>query len=65
MIITYHKEIGKTTKVVNTILHTILSNEVKAFIKEHNVEQERYYFYDNGFYWFIYLDNGDRIDIQL
>jgi phenolic acid decarboxylase len=68
MHITYHKQIPKDDEVVNTIPHEILCDEVKEFIREQQkirgkIEQKRYYFFDNGWFWFLYLDNGDRIDI--
>jgi len=65
MYITYHQQIKKTDDVKNTIPHKVLCNELKDKLKEWKVEQERYYFFDNGFYWFLYLDNGDRVDMSL
>lgn len=65
MYITYHQQIKKPVEVQNTIPHEILRKELRDKLKEWKVEQERYFFNDNGFYWFIYLDNGDRIDTRL
>lgn len=64
MIFTYHEEIPpKGTE--NLISHEALSDELKEFISKHNVEQDRYLFHDNGYYFFIYLNNGDRIDCKI
>ena len=65
MTITYHQEVERPDKVTNTIPHEILSEELKDFLKESNVVQKKYYFYDNGFFFFLYLDNGDRVDIAV
>lgn len=65
MYITYHQQIKKPIEVINTIPHAILCKELQDKLKEWGVVQERYNFDDNGFYWFLYLDNGDRIDTKL
>jgi len=65
MYITYHQQIIKPVEVQNTIPLVILCKELQDKLKEWDVIQERYFFDDNGFYWFIYLDNGDRIDTRL
>jgi len=65
MYITYHQQIIKLVEVQNTIPLVILCKELQDKLKEWDVIQERYFFDDNGFYWFIYLDNGDRIDTRL
>jgi hypothetical protein len=65
MYITYHKEIERPNHVNNKISHDVLSTELKKFIIEKDAEQQSYFFNDNGFYFFIYLDNGDRIDVEL
>lgn len=65
MYITHHKLVPKPDNVHATLPHEILSDEVRAILAKHGVRQEKYYFEDNGFYFFIYLDNGDRIDCAL
>ena len=65
MYITYHKHIDKSHHVTATIPHEILSDELRAAIAQRGVKQDKYYFEDNGYFFFIYLDNGDRIDCQL
>ena len=62
---TYHLKIKKPSDITNSIPFSVLSKELKLFLQEHNAVQERYYFEDNGFYFFLYLSNGDRIDCQL
>jgi hypothetical protein len=63
--ITYHEAIQKPNNVVNTIPHDLLDDGVKNYIELVGAKQDRYHFLDNGFYWFLYLQNGDRIDIKL
>lgn len=65
MHITYHKEIERPEHITATIPHEILSDALKAALAERGVKQEKYYFRDNGFYFFLYLDNGDRLDYSL
>jgi hypothetical protein len=65
MYITYHQQIIKPSKITNTIPLVILCKELQDKLKEWNVIQKRYFFFDNGFYWFLYLDNGDRVDIEI
>lgn len=66
MYITYHKELTRPKKVNSFIPHQCLNEDIQKFIKEHNCQQvDGYYVDNNGFYFFIYLDNGDRIDVKL
>lgn len=66
MYITYHKEITKPEEVTAFIPHICLHYNIQSFIEENNCAQkDGYYFDSNGFYMFIYLDNGDRIDVLL
>lgn len=68
MYITYHKEVSipePESSAIDTIPHIVLSNKIQDFIEARGVKQERYYCYENGYYFFIYLDNGDRIDCSL
>ena len=64
MLITYHKYIEKPNdlKVIN---YLVLNNEIRDFLKERKCVQETYFFDSNNYYFFIYLDNGDRIDCAL
>lgn len=65
MYITYHEQLAKPESVISFISAKLLSQDVVEFLNERNIHQDRYYFKDNGYYVFIYLENGDRIDIQL
>lgn len=65
MYITYHLQIEKPSDVTNTIPHEVLNKEIQDFLKERNCIQKHYYFFDNGFYFFIYLENGNRVDVEL
>ena len=64
MKITYHKyiETPKNLRVINSL---VLNNEIRDFLKQKNCVQQTYFFDSNNFYFFIYLDNGDRIDCSL
>ena len=63
--ITYHYAIPKAEDVTSTIRHEILNEELQVFIEGRGEKQEQYFFFDNGFFWFLYLDNGNRIDVML
>lgn len=66
MYITYHKEVEKPKDVTAFIPHICLNQDIQNFITEHKCKQiDGYYVDSNGFYFFIYLDNGDRIDCSL
>ena len=62
MYITYHPEITKPDNITSQLPHAVLSEELKSTLKEWDCVQPKYYFKDNGMYFFLYLDNGDRID---
>lgn len=63
--ITYHYDVPKTDNIESTISHEVLSLELKEYLERKGVQQERYYFDDNGYYFFIYLNNGDRVDVSI
>ena len=63
--ITYHQSVKRPEDVQNTIPYVLLAKFIQDKLIEFNCVQKAYYFSDNGFYWFLYLDNGDRVDIQL
>ena len=65
MYITYHRNIIKPTEIKNTIPHIILNKEVQDKLKEVNAVQTEYFFLNNEFYCFLYLNNGNRLDIEL
>lgn len=66
MDITYHKEVSKPESLESTIPHSILNEEIQGFIKDRiGIPQIDYYCDFNGHFTFIYLDNGDRIDVAL
>ena len=64
MKITYHKYI-ETLNDLPIINHLVLNKEITDFLEERKCVQQTYYFKENNFYFFIYLDNGDRIDCSL
>lgn len=65
MNITYHKEIAKPDGVIASIPHAILDMGIRLFIDVKGCTQHEYYINHNDWYFFIYLDNGDRIDVAL
>lgn len=66
MYITYHKEIDKPVGIIiQNLPHIVLDDKIRQFIEERGVKQDNYYFKSNNYYMFIYLDNGDRVDVQL
>lgn len=66
MYITYHLELAKPKEITAFIPHKCLHADIQNFIKENNCTQvDGYYVDSNGFYFFIYLDNGNRIDCQI
>lgn len=62
MYITYHKELVVPDKAT-LIAHCALSREIQDYIREANVLQSFYHINGNGYSLFIYLNNGDRIDV--
>jgi hypothetical protein len=63
--ITYHEAITKSEKAITMVPHDVLSEELQDKLVKWNVKEDRYYFHDNGFYFFLYLSNGDRVDVLL
>lgn len=64
MYITYHLECALPSEEYNTMNHSLLHPKVQDFIKERGVTQQWYYIKSNPWRTIIYLNNGDRIDIQ-
>lgn len=64
MYITYHKEVT-LDKDATYFPHSCLSKEIQDFIEEKKVKASSYLVATNGYYLFIYLCNGDRIDVCL
>jgi hypothetical protein len=65
MYITYHVNVPRDTKKVKTsIPHNVLNSVIQSFIIDRGIKQELYFIDCNGYYTFLYLDNGDRIDIS-
>ena len=62
---TYHKNVPKPEEVQSTWVWEMLSEELKTFLTDKNQIQNRYFFEDNGYYVFIYLSNGDRVDVKI
>ena len=62
MHITYHKDVQPEGGEIS-INHCILNKEIQDFIKDADAIQFYYQYDCNGYYTFLYLDNGDRIDI--
>ena len=65
MYITYHKEIALPESVTEEIAHKLLCSEVLDYLKARDIHQTNYYFHRGNVLYFLYLDNGDRIDIDL
>jgi hypothetical protein len=65
MYITYHKDVVSPGIPVPYIPHNVLDKDIKEFILEKDVEQKSYEIRSNETHCFIYLNNGDRIDVQL
>ena len=63
MHITYHQNTQPKGGEIS-INHCILNKEIQDFIKDTNATQLSYIYDCNGYYTFIYLKNGDRIDIS-
>lgn len=64
MYITYHEQILLNKKAKH-LSHVFLNEEIQDFIEERKVKQTSYEVLDNGCFLFIYLINGDRIDVAL
>lgn len=64
MTITYHKDIPVDNHLTR-VPHIMLDKKIRKFIKDKNVKQDTYPVKANPYWFFIYLDNGDRIDIQV
>lgn len=64
MNITYHKEVTTKHTDLGYIPHELLHPNIKAYIETLDVKQAIYQITCNGYYFFIYLDNGDRIDVE-
>jgi hypothetical protein len=68
MNITHHKELVASPSVLDRdmyIPYSLLSEDIKSFLKEKEEIQSRYLVYDNAYYFFIYTDKGNRVDIEL
>jgi hypothetical protein len=64
MNITYHQQIS-LDKEATYFPHSCLNKSIQDFIEERKVKEKMYLTSSNGYYLFIYLLNGDRIDVQL
>lgn len=64
MYITYHKSV-ECPEGLSSIPHQLLCSAVQKFITENNCLQKFYKVKSNSYYFFIYLNNGDRIDVAL
>jgi len=65
MYTTYHEAIAKPDDVTSTIPHAVLADEIKAELQQWSVKEAAYFYDWNGYYFFLYLSNGDRIDVKL
>jgi len=65
MYITYHEEIERPEGVDNNMPHMALNTDIRNYLEERGVAKRSYYTKMNGYYLFIYLFNGDRIDVKL
>ena len=65
MHITYHVNVQLDMNATY-FPHSCLAKEIQDFIEGRNVRAKEYLLVkSNGYYLFIYLLNGDRIDVEL
>lgn len=64
MYITYHQSCDAPESHIEMPFYT-LAPEIQDKLKEWNVKQPEYKVGCNGYYLFIALDNGDRVDVHL
>lgn len=62
MNITYNKKI-KSFEEKTKFPHCALSEEIKTYIGKKELQQKYYLSSRYGAYFFLYFNNGDRIDI--
>jgi hypothetical protein len=65
MYITYHEEISIGDKEVIDFPHGCLDITIKVYLENKGISQANYKVRSNGYYLFIYLDNGDRVDVKI
>lgn len=62
--ITYHEGISpKENEIV--FPHAMLDREIRDFLLEQDVYQDTYLVSSNDYFLFIYLRNGDRVDVAI
>jgi hypothetical protein len=64
MYLTYHKEVTSLKDTMSMPMEA-LNQDIIDFMVKNNCLQSRYNVRSNGYAMFIYLDNGDRVDVQL
>lgn len=64
MYITYHKKMS-CSGIMFKVPFSILNEEIQEVIIKSGNLQKEFTCCNNGFYFIICLDNGDRIDVQL
>lgn len=64
MLITYHKEISPKGNEIRFPFDGF-DEEIRSYLCKKLYLQEEYFISYNGYFLFIYLINGDRIDINL
>jgi len=65
MNIKYYKEVFKSSFVLSSMNFNFLNKDIQEFIRKKDVEQEHYSVLSRKDVLYIYLDNGDRIDVRL
>jgi hypothetical protein len=66
MILTYRKECPiPEGRDISIIPHQVLSDQIKQILTEKNIRQRLYTCLYHLEYFFIYFDNGDRLDCEL
>jgi len=64
MYITYHIEVSVREGVINMPIE-VLHPDIVEFLSKHECLQSQYLVWSSGYNLFIYLNNGDRVDVQL
>ena len=64
MRITYKKNGFVSGRALQNVAHAILNDLIKDFLTQHNVVQEFYFMHVNKDRTYLYLINGDRIEIK-
>jgi hypothetical protein len=65
MFITYHQEVNRKESITSRIYHECLHPRIQEYLETKGIKQPMYYINSNNWNTFLYLDNGDRVDIEI